>query len=191
MNIFIQFKLSRFINFLFFLDLDETKFRKNTAKIRSERGISLFEPIPSTRSCSDALIPDAFCSCFRQENISEVEFEMDTTESFKSTAGFILAQINHLTDSVRAKCHQFRLERIVSFKKLVINRIKMYAVVLVSQPGDAWFEASLKLEENKRKGQFGRLKLNGDPIRLSAYGNQSHCIKHPTLVNFCFCNDLI
>lgn len=84
-------------------------------------------------------------------------------------------------------------------KELVVNRIKLYACVLVAKPGEAWFEANLKLEDPKRTvtkkkkslPNGRRLKLNADPIRLSAYGNQSHCIKHPTLVNYCYCNDLI
>lgn len=118
---------------------------------------------------------------------------MDTSEKFASAAELVLAHINRLTDSLRSQCRLFELERIVSFKKLVVNRIKLYTAVLVMRPGDAWFEATLKLVEKQRQSRqslSSRLKLNDDPIRLSAYGNQSHCIKHPTLVNYCYCNDL-
>jgi hypothetical protein len=156
--------------------------------IRSERGISLLESIPSNRTCWDALIADRFCSCFRQENISEAEFQLDTAgQTFQSTSQFILAQINSLTNSIRPKCRLYELDRIVSFKKLTINRINRIAVVLVFRPGEAWFETNLKMSE-KRKSH--RLILNGDPVRLSAYGNQSHCIKDSKLANYCYCTDL-
>lgn len=184
--------MSKNIRFHILKESDEAQFRKNNVHIRSQRGISLFDKIPSNRTCLDALIADKFCSCFHQENISEAEFSMDTSgqETFASTALMLVNEINALTSSARDKCAPFELDRVESFKKLVISRIKIYSVVVVLRPGDAWFEANLKLDEGKRRSN-GRLKLNGDPTRLSAYGNQSHCVQDLKLVNYCYCNDLL
>jgi hypothetical protein len=57
---------------------------------------------------------------------------------------------------------------------------------LVAQPGDAWFETNLKLSSHNLKKKI--LNIHGLPSRLSAYGNQSHCVNDPLLVNYCYCS---
>lgn len=135
----------------------------------------------------DALIGDKLCNCFRQENVTEADLAASVGASFTfaSAAQLVLDAINSLTKSSRSLCRLFELERIAEFKKLSLNRITVYSVVVILQPGEAWFEAWLKLNSKKR-----RLVLEEDPVRLSAYANQSHCVKDLKLVNYCYCNDL-
>ena len=55
-------------------ELDKRQFSVNDKKTRYLRGISLFEKIPVDRTCKDALIPDNYCSCYSETEITENEF---------------------------------------------------------------------------------------------------------------------
>lgn len=163
----------------------ENEFKVNSKSIRNQRGISLFEEIPQNRSCLDAFIPNSLCSCLREDLIEESEFEKETKLSFLQAGKLILGYINDFTKSVRDLCKEFELDKIVSFKILYINKIKFYKSVLVLNPGDAWFETTLKMKNSKI------LQIYSKPNRISAYGNQSFCVQNPMLVNYCFCKDFI
>lgn len=158
-------------------------FNRNSKDIRNQRGVSLFGKVPQNRSCLDAYIPDRLCSCFKEDLITETEFAADTLHTFNSAGQLIVDLVNSLTSGQRSLCKVFELDRIVSFRKIFINKIKLYKSVVVLKPGDAWFETSFKINGVNTR----RLVVNENPARLSAYGNQSHCIKDTKLVNFCFC----
>ena len=158
----------------------EKQFSTNSIKDRNFRGISLLAHIPLNRSCSDAFIPSKVCSCFKQEYLSENEFNKITGVTFK-TIGFKVAEyINELLKKERIKCNLFKLSRVVSVKKMIVNNIEIFKLVVVLKPGDAWFEANLNIVNNI-------IRVHGNPYRLSPYGNQSICMKDPILVNYCFC----
>ena len=162
------------------------KFRINIPNDRNYRGISLFEEIPMNRSCKDALIPNVCCNCFSRKNLTEQELVTETGSTFDQVAKMILVKLNDITKNERNKCMEFKLEKIASIKKMIVNNIVVYTCVLVAQPGDAWFETNLKLSSHNLKKKI--LNIHGLPSRLSAYGNQSHCVNDPILVNYCFCH---
>ncbi|XP_069363265.1 uncharacterized protein [Maniola hyperantus] len=62
------------------------------------RGLTLLEPIPKNRSCSEAGIEPHWCSCLSWETVSEAE------PLYKKTANALVEFINSLTEVVRSKC---------------------------------------------------------------------------------------
>jgi len=159
------------------------QFYLNKKDDRNFRGISLLEQVPRDRSCEDAYIPNRECNCFSSKEINEDEFKNETNESFHSASTKILHFINNLTETVRSKCEPFRIKKIISFKKMLLNKFNLYVSVLVMEPGDAWFETNLKLKRPNHRV----LEIYKVPNRISAYGKQSYCVNNSFLENYCFC----
>jgi hypothetical protein len=159
------------------------QFYINKKDDRNFRGISLLEQVPRDRSCEDAYIPNRECNCFNSKEINEDEFKNETNETFHSASAKILHFINNLTETVRSKCEPFRIKKIVSFKKMLVNKFNLYVSVLIMEPGDAWFETNLKLKTSHRS----ELDIYKVPNRISAYGKQSYCVNNSFLENYCYC----
>ena len=159
------------------------QFRNNSYELRNLRGISLFEEIPTNRSCADAQIPETYCSCFRKEDLDESQFLEETKNTFNSAAMIALNEIRNITYEVRAKCAPYSITSSNTFKKIVFNDGKtVYSGRMELQPGDALFEINFKFNSSN-------LIMNDVPIRLSRYGNQSYCVNKRILKNFCFCSE--
>jgi len=161
-------------------DSCQKQFNLNSITKRTSRGLSLFTEIPMNRSCIEAFIPSSVCSCLQEKEIKESEFIEYTGESFLSTSLRLVEHINNLTSSNRYRCAAFKLNQLVSFKKIIVNKIKLFKLVVVLEPGDAWFESKIRMNHNK-------IEIHGRPSRLSPYGDQSICIKDSLLVDYCFC----
>ena len=141
----------------------------------------MFSEITTNRSCNHAFIPSSLCSCFQEKEIKESEFIEYTGENFLSASIRVVEHINNLTSSNRHKCAVFKLDTIVSFKKMIVNKIKIFKSFIVLEPGQAWFESRIKFTHKK-------FEIHGHPSRLSPYGNQSNCLNDAFLVNYCFCH---
>jgi len=162
--------------------LCQQQFRTNSNTNRNYRGISIFSDIPVNRSCADAFIPSKCCNCFNNKEITELDFiKHSNGESFLDVSLKVVDHINELTRIERKKCVPFKLNQMISFKRLIINNIEIFKSVIVLEPGTAWFESNFRFV-NKL------FRLYDNPSRLSPYGNQSICIKDPILVNYCFCH---
>lgn len=159
------------------------QFKANLASIRSRRGISLLEQLPKNRTCRDALIPNHLCQCFDQVVLSNAQFQLETGLSYDKAALVLLNYINGLTSDYRSLCEPFHLNRTVSVKRINMNNIRFYTVLVVFEPGEAWFEANLLHDGYKS------LRVYKTPTRMSRYDSQSHCIQNDVLKNFCFCRD--
>jgi len=157
------------------------KFSLNTLNQRNLRGISLFNEIPTNRTCIDALITFTFCSCFKEIELKENEFVDKTKQTFESIGMKVTEYINNLTEPSRYKCAAFKFNRTVSFKRMLVNNIEAYKTSFVLEPGKAWFEAKVEISNTSM------ILINGHPTRVSPYGNQSICTKDSLLVNYCFC----
>ena len=155
----------------------------NDKNTRYKRGISLFENIPTNRSCADALIPEEQCRCFKQYILNEENFIKETHNSFSNVIKLILNKVNKITDKVRDRCAELKEDKIQSVKLLNIYQIIMYKFVVIFQPGNAWFEASLKQDQNNKK----LLIFHGNINRISAYGNSSNCVDDSFMRNYCYC----
>jgi hypothetical protein len=161
-------------------ELDNKQFSINNENIRHLRGISLFENIPVNRSCGDALIPGKYCSCLEPFRMSEKEFENETNMKYENAIEFILDYVNTITEHIRDKCVPFSFEKLQYVSNFNLINVSQYQFVVIFKPGDAWFEASVKIDKKI-------LSMDGKVVRLSLYGNQSHCIEDAFLKNYCFC----
>lgn len=163
--------------------LGDKQFSSNLHTIRSNRGISLFENVPSNRSCHSALIPSRFCNCYTAQAISDQRFNEETGGSTRDhIAKLVRDNINQLTSKQRHLCAEFRVNRTEWIKKVHLASSVVYTSMVVLEPGEAWFEASLALDQKTKN-----LKIQGSITRMSSYGEQSSCIKSASLKDYCFC----
>ena len=155
-------------------------FQVHVPKIRYKRGISLFERLPSQRSCDDALIKTIYCTSIEKRIVLEDQFKLETRQSLLDAAKVITENIVKMTDEVRIYCEQFKFKEIVSVQKLLQTNLHLYEFQVVLQPADALFEAYVMLKNEE-------LTYYGKAIRLNIYGNQSICLDDASLHGFCYC----
>ena len=172
-------------------ELDEKQFKLNDKNIRQLRGISLLEEIPINRSCSDAFIPDVYCSCNKELTLTEKQYKDSTKLTFNQTSIVILNSINQITSKFRKSCLPFKLEKIHRVTSLVFSSVQnLYQFTVILSPGDAWFQVVIKVDTTAKKIDK-MIQVYGKIIRESPYRNQSHCMSDAYLHNFCFCNDVL
>ncbi|XP_073965630.1 uncharacterized protein [Choristoneura fumiferana] len=178
----------------------------NTYKVRGadlRRGLSMLEPIPSNRSCSEAGIEPHWCACVAWQSVPASD------PLHAKAAQEFLHFINTFLKEAGSKCvprtltstewvlRQRPNSRLLSFVKSVNEDYvghfgddtrsakENYQIKVVVGPGRAVFEASLTHVVNE--DYF--LIHPGDISRTNAYGNEPHCISdtHPHLNFFCYC----
>lgn len=166
------------------IDLDRIKDEKIALRTKemyaTERGISLFLPVPTNRTCKAAGILDHWCSCHVNKKISPMKPEV------KEAANQLVSQINHLMKD-HPRCANLSQADILSASKIVtVAKDKTdtdwteYLVVVKTEPGDGVFEATLR-------NTNGNWSLKGTVSRLNLYGNQSRCVENAHLKLYCFC----
>ena len=159
-------------------------FQQNTNAVRSKRGMSLFEKIPSDRSCKDALIPNVYCLCNQLMDISHSAFFKETNITVNETAvKFVIEHIHSITGKFRSKCVPYMLEKVVSVKKFEFDNLYQFLVLL--QPGNSLFQSVLKVDQGNKTSSSSRIVVTNS-VRLSSYSNQSWCLESK-FVGFCFC----
>lgn len=159
-------------------------FSMSNQKIRSLRGVSLFENINMNRTCNDAMIPQEHCYCNKEiiSKVEESEFINKTNVDFKNASLIILNNLNEITESFRSKCSLFKIEKIKSIQKIIFYmQSEFYKFDILMQPGDALFEVNFKLDKEKSKHTTSQFK------RLSLYNNQSSCMNEKYFYGFCYC----
>jgi hypothetical protein len=148
------------------------------------RGLSLFRPIPTNRTCRQIGIPEEYCVC-------AMEKELDLQEIRVIEAGhIIISHVNHLLKSAAKLCSSLILDTIKSAQLLLPPgsvtkpsdfKVKL-RVTVKAAPSGALFEAVT--ERNAWDKEF---RVVGDVNRINRYGNESACI-HDRLLNlYCFC----
>jgi hypothetical protein len=154
---------------------------KSEPKIRGLRGISLFENLPSQRSCTEALISIAFCACMTKTEVSTSAFKAETGYSIDQIALFVLTKLVRITSDwrLRVKCHEFRLEKVLHIKSFIYNKKRYYEIKISVIPGPAHFRAIVKFERRFslifNSGKV--LSSVGKILRANKYGDQSECLK--------------
>lgn len=173
---------------------------------KASRAISLFKPIPKSRSCADAYIEPHWCSCL------SLNFLNNTLPVIKRAANAIVDRINAYTHLERM-CSRLTLANISWAGKLVPHQTllrfkqnldldgyladlrspsptqitkELYQLQVIVTPGQSIFEASLVHDLIADK-----FSVNiSDVSRINMYGKQAECImeKNPDLRKFCFCN---
>ncbi|GFR96923.1 hypothetical protein ElyMa_006311000 [Elysia marginata] len=181
--------------------LDNNQHRKSSTK---GRGISLFKPIPTSRTCKEAGIEPHWCACLNWADASQ-------DKMLKASAGkAIVNYLNSLTEIARDRCETLSLDRVLSLARFVPKKdILMFKqsadahgdipdltdnmtlnfeylqVNLVATPGQGRFETTLK--HSLDKGDF---TVHTDDIsRTNMYGNASSCVQEslPSLRPYCYC----
>lgn len=172
---------------------------------KSSRAISLFKPIPKTRSCADAYIEPHWCSCL------SLHFVNATLPVIKRAAAAIVERINAYTQDERM-CSRLALANVSWAGKLMPHQTllrfkqnldldgyladlrsststkitkELYQLQVIVTPGQSIFEASL--EHDLITDKFN---VNiSDVSRINMYGKQAECImeRNPDLRKFCFC----
>jgi hypothetical protein len=165
-----------------FFDLHKTlQYFINLKSTKSiERGVSLFRSIPKNRSCQDASIPDQQCRCLEYRYSNGKEFNSATQLDSSSIIKMIISKLNNKTEKYRSVCSIFEFDEIKSIYFVRINDNNIYKFKLKLQPGDSWFESSVK-HVNKT------LSLYEDIYRLNIYWKTSQCINNEKLKPFCTC----
>ncbi|XP_053620713.1 uncharacterized protein LOC128681114 isoform X2 [Plodia interpunctella] len=147
------------------------------------RGMNLLEPIPATRSCSEAGIEPHWCLCAQWEHVTE-----DDTLYFRASDA-LLNFINGLTEPVRSKCFKRTLTNISWVKQYATNSQmvtkKIYQVKVTLNPGAGDFEATMTYWVETDKFEVHLTDIS----RTNKYGNQPSCIlkTHAYLSPYCYC----
>ncbi len=175
-------------HFLFINKCDtesDSQFSLNTKTSRSHRGISIFEKVPINRTCEAALIPSRFCNCFDTKLLTNKDFFKETMVDSTVLGELICDRVNNFTSKNREKCKLFKLNRIDSIKRVILDEVTIYVGMVVLEPGDAWFEAMFSINARRKK----EVNILGAPKRMSRYGDQSKCVNNANLKDYCFCTN--
>ncbi len=158
-------------------------FSKSDPETRSLRGVSLFENIETTRTCSEAMIPFVYCNCNRFVDLTEDEksFTKESGATFKEAVKLVLKELNAIAENFRDQCEPFRFESIKSVHGLVHNSERIFKLSFLTTPGQAEFKSIVKIFNSSS------IKFVSKIIRTSIYGRQSDCMKEQRLYGFCFC----
>lgn len=152
------------------------------------RGISLFLPIPASRSCYTASIAPHWCTCHEKKEVST------TDPKVLQAAHIIVETMNNLISSYR-ECQRLYLNSIITAivgssnekikNQTVSNHFVDITVRLDTKPGYGEFEATVRVHEQNR------LELTGTISRTNLYGRQSECINDYKLKLYCFCDSFL
>lgn len=189
---------------LLFLDNSFSPIRPRdlpSANQTPRKGVSLFQQIPRNRSCKDAGIEAHYCSCLTRTPIKT------SSESILIASSAVVTYINNLTNPLRHLCAKLKLKKVIdasllqpnskvlSFKgaswfgvphygeTLAHSPFKDYTITVQTIPGDAIFEATVRIVDGKKK-----YEVSPDLSRVNLYGDQADCVKDkPDLKKYCFC----
>ncbi|CAH0403710.1 unnamed protein product [Chilo suppressalis] len=170
------------------------------------RALTLLEPVPKNRSCSEAGIEPHWCACLTWQDVSEndpiykrvvdalVRYINQLTQEYRSlcvprtltSVGWVMKQLanNHLISFVSAKDADGYVGKFGG--KVNIDR-EVYQVKIVVGPGVGVYEASLTYSKKADKFDVNYRDIS----RTNAYNDEPHCISasHPHLNMYCYCND--
>lgn len=174
--------------------LETASIKRRTKELRETepwpRGISLFLPVPKTRSCYDAAIGPHWCTCHDK-------MELSATEPRVSQVARLI--VNHINEMIKIHrdCQRLRLNSVLSANLLsnsnsnfrnVSNQFVDITVRLQTRPGYGEFEATVRVYENHG---VHNLELTGTISRTNLYGTQAYCIDDSKLKLYCFCDSLM
>ncbi|KAK6172781.1 hypothetical protein SNE40_016373 [Patella caerulea] len=169
-----------------------------------QRGISLFEEIPVSRTCDHAGILPHWCTCMSQQ-------ELSTNDQFYNmSVNYLIDYINQqfVLNNVTDICWPLKLgrtksvhiiknnDKLLKFKQSlndVINRTVSYnekrvhstyifQVAVSLMPGSGEFEAAVRYDETSRN-----FTMAGDISRINKYGHDSDCVHGSLLRKLCYC----
>lgn len=153
-------------------------------------GSSPFRWVSKNRTCEEAGIPDEYCICAREKQLSTNDTRV------KTAANDLVAYINSdlLGSTInQGVCSRLYLRHILSAQMLSLGahvaqpkgfRV-LYRVMVEVMPSNALFEGTVEADA------WNRRNIVGDVNRINKYGNQSHCVSDKIVQLYCFCTDLL
>lgn len=154
------------------------------------RGISLFLPVPPSRTCYLAGISPHWCTCHEKNPIATSDARA------LPVARMIVQSINAMVKSY-PQCQPLSLNSIaganvgisnlgmVGTKNSTAHKFADVTVRLQTKPGYAEFEATVRMHSD------GELELTGTISRTNLYGKQSQCVDDYKVKLYCFCDSYL
>lgn len=138
----------------------------NKPRFKTKWGISLFNKIPTDRTCEDAGIKSHWCTC-------NYHMQAPDNDAMKTAMGKHFVQhLNNLTSTYQNKCARLRLATVISSMRLLARSTgtEGHRIVIKTQPGGGKFEATVQY---KNEG----FPVISDISRVNKYAGKSDCIK--------------
>ncbi|XP_054271598.1 uncharacterized protein LOC128993578 [Macrosteles quadrilineatus] len=170
----------------------------------SHRSLSLFQEVPQERTCADAFIEPHWCACLEWEKVDP------QSHLVHRAATTFVDFINQYNAKHSTLCSLLNLEAVLWSARLVPSRalrrfkdaadldgfvpnfssntpvtMETYQIKLITQPGNAIFEASIS--HHLKEDTFS-LRIE-DVSRINMYGSAAACIENTQeqLRKFCHC----
>ncbi|KAF5293097.1 hypothetical protein FQA39_LY13707 [Lamprigera yunnana] len=152
-----------------------------------ERSFSLFEPVPTNRTCVSAGIESHWCTCQASTDINQ------NSDIAVEVANFCVQYINSLLEGY-AECAKLNLIEVLSARQHSPDTELLqetsysidYTVVLQTAPGDGVFESTVRKHINAFNNTY-RFSMTGTVSRINLYGSQSACMTDFHLKLYCYC----
>ncbi|XP_077513130.1 uncharacterized protein LOC144124376 [Amblyomma americanum] len=165
-------------------------------KYDGRRMASLFMPVPQNRTCNETGMQVQWCSCLRRTSTSTTEWPVPQVRGRA-----VVREINRILEPYEDRCASLRLLRVdaayahtlddpserssrlgslVSWLFRGSQDLQEFTVSLITVPGEAAFEATARVFN-------GAVTILGDVLRVSLYGNRSHCVPTMPYRKFCHC----
>ncbi|XP_052770100.1 uncharacterized protein LOC128209881 [Mya arenaria] len=175
---------------------------------------NVFHPVPLDRTCIDAGVEDAFCTC-KDKVLVETSSPL-----VQYVAKVLVKYMNEMVSKKLNKCSNMVLVNVTEatvvyserddsnlnkelgrssswFNKLfhsspdIDSGTGRYSLFFFTNPGPAFFEGIVDYMAFKAGNQEDKMTVVGDPVRLNRYGNQSHCVDGVKLKPICYCLDML
>ncbi|KAH8353220.1 hypothetical protein KR084_009686, partial [Drosophila pseudotakahashii] len=150
---------------------------------------SILRVLPSNRSCSDAGIPDHWCTCKPFVTVRITLFIRRLTKLTVSRMNRYLKMLN-----VDGFCHRIKLNKVLKADRQLHfdelgnevpppDNMETYRLVFTTKPNDAKFRSIVYSNENNDV-----VTIQMDMIsRLNSYRNESYCVDDALAKKFCMC----
>lgn len=149
------------------------------------RSISLFLPIPKSRTCENAYIASHWCSCHQHQELPTNDGRVQRAARYivklindrlKDHPQCRVLYLNSITDATVAAPHH----KIV--KELGVSDYSIDITLrLQTKPGLGLFESTVRMSSYSTA-------LTGTISRINLYSSQSYCIDDYALKMFCYCH---
>ncbi|KAM7351422.1 uncharacterized protein ACRADG_004278 isoform 2-T4 [Cochliomyia hominivorax] len=149
------------------------------------RSISLFLPIPKSRTCEKAFIASHWCSCHQRQELPTNDGRVQRAARYivkiindrlKDHPQCRVLYLNSITDATVAAPHH----KIV--KELGVSDYSIDITLrLQTKPGLGLFESTVRMSSFS-------IALTGTISRVNLYSSQSYCIDDYALKMFCYCH---
>jgi len=168
------------LDFIDMKQLNDNAIARRTKLNEYKRGTSLFLEIPENKNCKTAGIPKNYCACQEERHNLAVD-DAHVVEAAKA----LMQYVNSELSTYNTLCTFLTLHEIhkasVEMRK-DNNSVKDYIIQVITVPGYAIFEATLRHHNDN-------FEMMGSVSRLNLYGNQSICMNDAKMKLLCYCID--